>query len=161
MKKMILMAVAAFTAMSCGGQSGEKYQEIAGLDTPEGVAGVALSQVVAENEYTLLDFWASWCAPCMGEVPFLTEAYAQYKPKGFEIYGVSYDQDGEAWRAAIADNGMNWVHVSALKGWDCPTAALYGVRSIPRNMLIDKKGNIVAENLRGEALAAKLAELLK
>jgi hypothetical protein len=97
----------------------------------------------------------------MAELPYLKAAYADYHGKGFEIYGVSYDEDGGAWRGAISDNGMNWVHVSALKGWGCPTQALYGVNSIPRNYLIDGKGNIVAENLRGEAVGKKLAELLK
>ncbi len=74
---------------------------------------------------------------------------------------MSYDEDGAAWRGAISDNDMNWVHVSALKGWKCPTQALYGVNSIPRNYLIDRKGNIVAQNLRGKALEEKLAELLQ
>ena len=160
MKKLFLLACAALTVAACGGQTGEKYKDVTGLNSPDGKE-IKLSEVVAGNKYTLLDFWASWCPPCMAELPYLKASYAEYHDKGFEIYGVSYDEDGAAWRGAISDNGMNWVHVSALKGWDCPTQALYGVSSIPRSYLIDSKGNIVAQNLRGEALEAKLAELLK
>ncbi len=150
--------VGALTA--CGGPKGEQYKQIEGLTSPEGTE-VKLSDVVSDSKYTLLDFWASWCPPCMAELPYLKAAYDAYHEKGFEIYGVSYDDDGDAWRGAIADGDMDWVHVSALKGWGCPTQALYGVNSIPRNYLIDRRGNIVAMNLRGEALGAKLAELLK
>jgi thiol-disulfide isomerase/thioredoxin len=160
MKKFLLVACAALSAAACGGQSGERYKEIAGLTSPDG-REIKLSETVAANDYTLLDFWASWCGPCMAELPYLKAAYADWHDKGFEIYGVSYDDSGHAWRGAVADNAMNWVHVSALKGWDCPTQPLYGVNAIPRNYLIDSKGVIVARNLRGEALGAKLAELMK
>ncbi len=155
----MMVALAAWT-VACGGEAGEKYKEISGLTSPDGQE-ITLSSVVDANKYTLLDFWASWCPPCMAELPYLKAAYDEYHPAGFEIYGVSYDDDGAAWRSTIANEGMNWVHVSALKGWECPTQALYGVNSIPRNLLIDSKGTVVAENLRGDALAAKLAELLK
>ncbi len=160
MKKLFLFVAMALVMTACNAQTGEKFKEIEGLASPDGQE-IKLSTVVAENKYTLLDFWASWCGPCMAELPYLKAAYEEYHPKGFEIYGVSYDDDGAAWRSTITGQGMNWVHVSALKGWECPTQKLYGVNSIPRNYLINSKGVIVAENLRGEALAAKLAELLK
>ncbi|MDR0907534.1 MAG: TlpA family protein disulfide reductase [Rikenellaceae bacterium] len=159
MKKLILMAVAVAFSMACNAQTGEKYKEIAGIPSPEGKE-IKLSEVVEANKYTLLDFWASWCPPCMAELPYLTEAYAEYKGKGFEIYGVSYDKDGDAWRNTIKDKNMNWVHVSSVTHWDSPTQELYNVRSIPANFLIAKDGTIVAKNLRGEALSKKLAELL-
>ena len=162
MKKLFFIAVvAAMLASCCGNATPQEgmYTNFS-LPSPDGKE-LKLSKTVKKNDYTLLDFWASWCGPCMMELPYLKAAYAEYKDKGFEIFAVSYDNDAESWKAAIADNDMGWVHVSALKGWECPTQQLYGVYSIPRNLLIDKKGNIVAENLRGEELTAKLAELLK
>ena len=112
------------------------------------------------NKYVLLDFWASWCGPCMGEVPALKETYAAYHDKGFEIFGVSLDNDRERWMGAVEKNGMNWIHVSDLQGWQNAAAAEYGVRSIPANFLIDSEGKIVATGLRGDDLKAKIAELL-
>ncbi len=113
------------------------------------------------NKYVLLDFWASWCGPCMAEVPHLKEAYDAYKGKGFEIFGVSLDNNREAWLKAVDEKGLNWLHVSDLLGWQNAAAAEYGVRSIPSNYLIDcATGTIVATNLRGEEVKAKVAELL-
>lgn len=160
MKKLLFITAAAIVLSSCGNAAPKEggYTDFA-LPSPEGKE-LKLSKTVEDYDLTLLDFWASWCGPCMGEMPFLKAAYDKYHDRGFEIFAVSYDEDGAAWRDAISANGMNWVHVSALKGWECPTQKLYNVVSIPRNMLIDGDGNIVAENLRGEALEAKLAELL-
>lgn len=123
---------------------------------------VSLKSVV-ENpavKYTLIDFWASWCGPCMGEVPHLKKTYDAFHPKGFEIYGVSFDQKREDWMEAVEQNGMNWVHVSELSGFDNPAAKAYAVQGIPSNFLIDSQGKIVASNLRGEDLYNKIAELL-
>ena len=112
------------------------------------------------NKYTLVDFWASWCGPCMGEVPVLTKTYGEFHDKGFEIYGVSFDKDREQWLAAVADNKMNWIHVSDLNGFDNPAAKDYSIQGIPSNFLIDAQGKIVAKNLRGEELYEKVSELL-
>ena len=123
---------------------------------------VSLKSVVENpaNKYVLLDFWASWCGPCMGEVPHLKKTYAEFHKKGFEIYGVSFDKDREKWLAAIDQNGMNWVHVSQVNGFDNQAARDYAVQGIPSNFLIGSDGKIVAKNLRGEALYEKVAELL-
>ena len=109
---------------------------------------------------TLVDFWASWCGPCMRELPYLLEAYAAYKDKGFEIYGVSLDSTKDAWTKAIDDNNMSWIHVSDIKYWQCEAAKEYGVNSIPSNWLVGPDGKFVASNLRGEGLIEKLAELI-
>ena len=112
------------------------------------------------NKYVLLDFWASWCGPCMGEVPHLKKTYDEFHPKGFEIYGVSFDQNREKWLAAVDQSGMNWLHVSEVKGFDNQAAKDYAIQGIPSNFLIDAQGTIVAKNLRGEALYEKVSELL-
>ena len=125
---------------------------------------VSLKSVVEnkKNRYVLLDFWASWCGPCMGEMPHLKEAYKLYHKKGFEIYGVSLDSKKEAWQGAVEKQQMKWVNVSALEAFDNSAAEDYAVESIPTNYLIDcSNGVIIAKNLRGEAVVEKLAELLK
>lgn len=138
---------------------GQKYIDLALPDAEGNI--VKLSDVLAKNKYVLLDFWASWCGPCMREVPFLVEDYAKYHKEGFEIYGVSLDKAREPWLKAIESKGLVWVNVSEFKMWQDPSAKEYAVRSIPSNFLIASDGTIVARNLRGEALGAKLAELLQ
>ncbi|WP_294597166.1 TlpA disulfide reductase family protein [uncultured Rikenella sp.] len=122
---------------------------------------IALSSVAGKGNYVLLDFWASWCGPCRAENPHVVAAYNQYKDKGFTVFGVSLDRpDGrENWIQAIEKDGLTWTNVSDLKFWECVPAGMYGVRSIPSNVLIGPDGTIVARNLRGEALMNKLAEV--
>lgn len=119
---------------------------------------VSLSSL--RGQYVLVDFWASWCQPCRQENPNIVSAFNTYKDKGFTILGVSLDQDSTAWKKAIADDKLTWNHVSDLKYWDNAAAKTYGIRSIPASFLLDKEGKIIAKDLRGEALAAKLAELM-
>ena len=123
---------------------------------------VTLTSVIENpaNKYTLVDFWASWCGPCMGEVPHLKKTYDEFRKKGFEIYGVSFDEDRGDWLGAVEQNDMNWLHVSEVKGFDNQAAKDYAIQGIPSNFLIDGQGTIVARNLRGEALYEKISELL-
>lgn len=137
---------------------GQPFTEIT-LPDPEGKE-ISLSSVAGKGKYVLLDFWASWCGPCRAEMPTLVEAYKKFSPKGFEIYAVSLDNNKENWTKAIEDMGMNWIHVSDLNAWNSAGAQIYGIRSIPSSLLIGPDGTIVASNLRGEELPAKLAELL-
>ena len=130
------------------------------LPMPDGKK-LALSSL--RGKYVLIDFWASWCGPCRQENPNVVRAYNQFKNKGkgFTIYSVSLDQDKGKWEKAIAADGLIWSHVSDLAGWNSVAGAAYGVKSIPQSFLLDPQGKIIAKNLRGEALAAKLAEVLK
>ena len=122
---------------------------------------VTLSQWVGKENYVLVDFWASWCGPCRKEMPYVITAYEQFHPKGFEVVGVSFDQKKDAWINAIQQMGMQWPQMSDLKGWKCAASDLYGVSSIPSNVLVDPQGKIVAMDLRGEKLLNKLKEIYK
>lgn len=114
----------------------------------------------ALGKITLLDFWASWCPPCRKENPNVVKLYADYHAKGFNILGVSLDEDVTKWKAAIAKDKITWPQVSNLKGWNDPIAKLYGIEEIPTTFLLDAEGNIIARGLTGEALRAKVASLL-
>lgn len=114
-----------------------------------------------KGKVILLEFWASWCAPCRQENPNLVKTYKKFNPKGFEIFSVSLDEDKENWLKAIKKDSLNWEHVSDLKGDRNEPALIYGVNGIPDNFLIDKNGEIIGRNLRGEELNHKLEEVLK
>jgi thiol-disulfide isomerase/thioredoxin len=114
--------------------------------------------LIGEN-YLLVDFWASWCSPCREENPNLVAVYNDYKDKGFDILGISLDRDEDAWKKAIRDDNLTWHHVSDLLYWENRAAKIYGIRSIPANVLIDPNGIIIAKNLRGEALRQKMEEI--
>ena len=120
---------------------------------------VSLSQF--KGKYVLLDFWASWCRPCRMENPNVVAAYNTFKNKNFTVLSVSLDEKRDSWLNAIKMDGLNWTHVSDLKYWSNDAARQYNIQSIPQNYLIDPNGVIIAKNLRGEALIAKLKELLK
>ena len=111
------------------------------------------------GKYTLLDFWASWCGPCLLQVPDLKEAYADYHDQGFEIVSISVDTRENKWEAAIEKYELNWPNVSDLQGWQSETAAAYNVTFVPFNLLIDEEGQIIAKNLHSKSLQRKLEGL--
>ena len=119
---------------------------------------VSLSQF--RGKYLLIDFWAAWCRPCRAENPNNVKLYADYKDKGFEILGVSFDDNREAWVKAVKQDGLTWTQVSDLKGWNSAAGKLYAVSAIPHTVLLDKNGIIIAKNLRAEKLRDKISELL-
>lgn len=122
--------------------------------------GNPISLTQFQGKYLLIDFWAAWCRPCRAENPNNVKLYADYKDKGFEILGVSFDNTREAWVKAIKQDGLTWTQVSDLKGWNSAAGKLYSVSSIPHTVLLDKDGVIIAKNLRAEKLRDKISELL-
>lgn len=121
---------------------------------------VKLSDYIGKSELVLVDFWASWCGPCRQEMPHVIETYNQFKDKGFNVVGVSFDNNAEAWKKGVADLGMKWPQMSDLKCWQCAAAEIYGVSSIPSNILVNKEGKIVDVDLRGEALKKAVEKYL-
>jgi len=121
---------------------------------------VKLSQWAGKGNYVLVDFWASWCGPCRQEMPNVVKAYKLYHAaKGFEVVGVSFDDNAESWKKAVKALGMEWPQMSDLKDWECAAHDVYGISAIPSNILLDPQGKIVASGLCGEKLMEKLKEI--
>ncbi len=127
--------------------------------TMNDINGSPVTMSSLRGRYLLIDFWAAWCGPCRRENPNVVEAYKKYCEKGFDILGVSLDSDRDRWLKAIQDDHLVWHHVSDLKYWGNEAAKLYGVNSIPANVLLDPNGIIIARNLREKALHEKLEEI--
>ena len=129
--------------------------------TQNDTLGKPVSLASFRGKYVLVDFWAGWCVPCRAETPMLVNLYDEYSNKGFAIISVSLDGEREAWTKAIIKDKMTWANVSDLNIFDNEVSKLYGIASIPQNILINPDGKIIAKNLRGIALKKKLGELIK
>jgi thiol-disulfide isomerase/thioredoxin len=170
MKKLIFIAAILYIgitgtqAQQVGINLGNKAPELIG----NGPNGETIKLSDTKGHVVLLDFWAGWCGPCRRENPNVVSAYNKYKDKkftngnGFVVFNVSLDRTADQWKAAIQQDKLNWpYHISDLQYWNSKFAAIYGVRSIPSNFLLDENGVILAKNLRGPALDAALEKYLK
>lgn len=128
------------------------------LPDPQGNM-VTMSEV--KGKIKIVDFWASWCGPCRLNNPALRKLYEEFHPKGLEIIGVSLDTNKTAWENAIKKDGLNWVNVSSLKGWNCDLVRLYNIKGVPALFILDEYNNIIATGLRGEQLNAFIKERLE
>ena len=136
---------------------GRKAPDFTSVDTN----GKLVSLEAIKGKVTIIDFWAAWCGPCRRENPNLVRIYEKYHDKGLEIIGVSLDKDADKWKEAIAKDNLTWAHVSNLKFWEDPIAKQYNVQAIPATFILDANGIIVAKDLRGDELRAKVLALLE
>jgi peroxiredoxin len=136
---------------------GTKAADLSG-QTP---AGKSITLYKSLGKYTLIDFWASWCRPCLLQIPDLKKVYTDFHARGFEIFSYSVDTNKSKWADSIESYGMPWTHASDIKGWQSEGAAAYNVTFIPFNFLVNQKGEIIAKNLHHKTLYKKLSQLFK
>ncbi len=129
------------------------------MTTPDGEE-LSVTDEVEQHELTILDFWASWCQPCVREMPNMVALYDAYHDKGLGIIGISLDEDHDQWTKAIKSLGLKWPQISDLKGWHSYAAEMFQVQAIPHMIVVDKNGTILQRGLRGEALSKFVAEKL-
>ena len=136
---------------------GEKAPEFVAYDEK---GNEIKSSSLIGNGFVLLDFWASWCAPCRAENPNLVKAYSKYKDKGLNIVSISLDNNAERWKTAYTKDRLEWLQLIDKKAWAGDGVVKFGIRLIPSNFLIAPDGKIIAHNLKGENLELFLEELL-
>jgi len=156
---IFLIASLGLCQIACEKSKDEKPQEQSNIQekvntenpapnfTMQSVDGSSISLSQFKGKVVLIDFWATWCPPCVKSIPEVKNLWKKYKDKGLVILGVSLDKDMQAWHTYIKNNDMNWYQVADGKFWENEAAILYGVESIPNVCIIDQKGNIVAQGL--------------
>ncbi len=170
MKKVLMMMLSllmAFPAVAQDENNEDPMQVLVGkrfidvqLKDTQGTPR-KLSEYVGKGNYVLIDFWASWCQYCREEMPALKKVYKKFQGKGFEVVGLSIDENTANWKEAIQQLGLPWTHLDDTKGWKSKAISAYKVPGIPVNVLVDPTGQIVASNLSMEDLTEYLNEALK
>jgi peroxiredoxin len=125
------------------------------------IDGKSIKLSSLKGKYVMLDFWASWCQPCRQENPNVVKAYNKYKSRNFTIVGISLDKDVDAWKQAVAQDGLTWTHGSELNDFESKTVRAYQVEAIPASFILDPSGKIIAKNIRGEELDSFLNKTLR
>jgi thiol-disulfide isomerase/thioredoxin len=169
MKKIFLIALLIFLNISIAFSQSKSLNvgDIAPEIKLPDINGKTISLSSMKNKIVLIDFWASWCSPCVKEQPKLAELYKKYKNsvfidgKGFEIFGVSFDNKKKSWESIIKKYKINWTQVSDLQYWSSPIAKKYNLQELPYNLLIDGKGVIIAKNLHDAELEKALKKIIK
>lgn len=126
-----------------------------------GGSEVSILEEIKKSKITVIDFWASWCGPCIMEAPNMVKLYNDYHAKGLNIVGISLDKDSEAWHHAIEEKHMVWTQLSDLQGWDNAAARLFGISSIPFTIVVDAQGHVLTAGLRGQELQVFIANKLQ
>jgi peroxiredoxin len=159
MRNVFFMAILVLTA--CTGFAQVKKGQPAPQISLSDMTGAQVSLSDLKGKVVLIDFWASWCGPCRFNNPRLVKLYQKYHENGFEILGVSVDNNGLNWKEAVRQDKLDWIQVNDNKGWDGSAAKTYDVNAIPASFLVDKDGVIRAIDMEGRALESKIKSLLK
>lgn len=159
MKNILLQLMLVCLSMTGSSQiqRGQKAPDISLQDT----SGQMVSLSSLKGKVVLIDFWASWCAPCRKNTPKLHALYEKYQEQGFEIFGVSIDEEAHSWKVAIGHDAMAWVQVNDPKGWDAASALSYGVEAIPAYIILDRQGVVQRVNPQFRQMETDIKSLLK
>lgn len=166
----LLIAVALLSLLACSGKDKAQAPAQPVAETRAVINDYAIrnldrtpqstTEEIARHRITIIDIWASWCGPCMREMPNLVALHSEYADRGLGIIGISLDEDYNSWKQAIDQNGMTWLQLSDLRGWDTPIVEDYAINAIPHTIVVDQKGTILQTGLRGEGLAAFVRQQL-